>query len=153
MEITSKVSSAIDFAWNCHKNQVDKSGKPYFYHVLRVALRVADLGESFLITALLHDTIEDCGILPSEINEKFGEEITNAVISVTRQTFPYKETYMSLIERASQNKIGREVKLADLEDNMMPERIASLPPEQRDILKRYERAKKHILISRENISL
>ena len=44
-------------------------------------------------------------------------------------------------------------KLADLEDNMMPERIASLPPEQRDILKRYERAKKHILISRENISL
>jgi hypothetical protein len=56
---------------------------------------------------------------------------------------------MQLIERASQNEIGLVIKLADLDDNSDPVRIAALPPEARDIVKRYERAKVVLLLAKE----
>lgn len=134
------MQSAIDFALEKHSGQVDKGGRPYFGHVLRVALSVLDLGEDYFIAAILHDVVEDCDVPLSFIAEKWGQVVADAVDSVSRRVHPVKETYMSLIERASKNQIGLEVKLADLQDNMQPERIAALPPEGRDILKRYNRA-------------
>jgi len=138
------MQSAIDFAYEKHFGQLDKSGKPYFGHALRVALDVIHFGEEFFIVALLHDTVEDCNVSLSYIAENWGQEIADAVASVSRIEHPVKEKYMELIHRASLNRIGREVKLADLDDNMRPERILSLPIEMQDIVKRYERAKKYL---------
>jgi (p)ppGpp synthase/HD superfamily hydrolase len=143
--ISARMQSAIDFALEEHAGQVDKAGRPYFGHVLRVALSVLHLGENYFITAILHDVMEDCGVTIEYITERWGAEVAFAVNSVSRITLPVKETYMNLIERAALNEIGIEVKLADLEDNMQPEIIAALPPESRDIVKRYERAKNRLL--------
>ena len=147
--ISARMQSAIDFAIEKHAGQIDKGGKPYFGHVLRVALSVLHFGENYFIAAILHDVVEDCGVDIEYIAERWGNEVALAVVSVSRITFPFKETYMQLIERASLNEIGIEVKLADLEDNMQPERIAALPIESRDIVKRYERAKKFLLAAKQ----
>jgi (p)ppGpp synthase/HD superfamily hydrolase len=143
--ISERMQYAIDFALEKHEGQKDKAGRPYFGHVLRVALAVLHLGENYFIAAILHDTVEDCGVSIQFIAEKWGQVVADAVDSVSRRIHPVKETYMNLIERASQNEIGLELKLADLEDNTQPERIAALPPESRDIVKRYDRAKKVLL--------
>jgi GTP diphosphokinase / guanosine-3',5'-bis(diphosphate) 3'-diphosphatase len=142
---SKRLLSAIEFAYEKHQNQKDKAGKPYFFHPLRVMFAVEYLGENAMIAAILHDVIEDCGVTVEYIAEHWGAEVAFAVNSVSRITFPFKETYMNLIERASQNEIGLEVKLADVEDNSKPERIEALPPESRDIVKRYDRAKKVLL--------
>ena len=146
--ISKQAKNAIAFALEKHANQVDKAGQPYFLHVLRVALSVAPLGENYFIAAILHDVVEDCGVELSYIAEEWGQEIAEAVDSVSRREKPIKETYMSLIHRASLNVIGREVKLADIEDNSSPERIFYLPLEMQGIIKRYEKAKKYLLDSK-----
>ena len=143
--ISTQMQTAIDFSIEKHAGQIDKGGRPYFGHVLRVALAVLCLGEKYFITAILHDTMEDCGVTFQYIAEHWGLEIAQAVDSVSRRTSPEKETYMNLIERASANPIGREVKLADLEDNMQPDRIETLPIDSRDIVKRYTKAKRYLL--------
>lgn len=141
--------AAIEFAYEKHQNQRDKSGKPYFFHPLRVMFAVEHFGEDAMIVAILHDVVEDCDVSLLFIAEKWGQIVADAIDSVSRRVAPFKETYMNFIERASLNEIGIEVKLADLEDNMQPERIAALPIESRDIVKRYERAKKFLLAAKQ----
>ena len=143
--LSNRLQEAIEFAYQKHENQKDKGGKPYFLHPLRVMLAVSHLGEDYMIAAICHDLIEDCGVTVQQLTEKFGSTVADAVESVSRRVEPFKESYFELIDRAGANLIGMEVKLADLEDNSAPERIACLPPEMRDIVKRYERAKAKLL--------
>lgn len=133
---------ALDFAYEKHAGQYDKAGKPYVEHVIRVALAVKKYGAKFVIAALLHDTVEDCGVSLATIEEIWGKEIALAVDSLSRRE---GEIYKDFIRRANKNSIGRIVKLADLEDNSSPERIAALPIENQGITKRYDWAKNYIL--------
>lgn len=139
------MKEAIALACDKHAGVTDKGGKPYFLHVLRVALKVLPYGEDYFITGILHDLVEDTDVTNDYIREVWGDAVAYAVASVTRIEHPTKETYMDFVRRSAQNKIGRKVKLADLDDNSDPERIACLPIEQQDIVKRYERARKVIL--------
>jgi (p)ppGpp synthase/HD superfamily hydrolase len=138
MCMSSRAKKAIDFALNNHLHQIDKAGRPYFGHVIRVALTVQPLGEDYFITGLLHDTIEDCGVTKEDIAALWGDVVAEAVDSVSRRK---DESYMELIERASKNKIGVRVKLADLADNSDPERISVLPEAERSIVNRYNKAR------------
>lgn len=71
---------------------------------------------SHLQKKLLHDTIEDTCVTPQLLkNMGFDDEIVEAVLALSRHA---DETYAEFIFRASQNKIAKEVKIADLEDNM-----------------------------------
>ena len=143
--VSNRLQEAIEFAYQKHENQKDKGGKPYFLHPLRVMLSVAHLGDDYMIAAICHDLIEDCGVTVQQITEKFGSTVADAVESVSRRTEPFKESYMDLIDRAGANEIGIEVKLADLDDNMQPSRVECLPPEMKSIVNRYERAKAKLL--------
>ncbi len=140
----NKVKEAIDFAVEKHVGQFDKAGKPYIGHPLRVAFSVISFGEKYFITALLHDVVEDCGVLISEIEDRWGKEIAEAVLALSRINEPVKETYKTFIERISINEIARIVKLADIEDNTRPERIACLPIDQQGIVERYRKAKEYL---------
>jgi (p)ppGpp synthase/HD superfamily hydrolase len=91
------------------------------------------------IVAVLHDVLEDTSIPESTIESMFGPVILDAVKSVSR--IP-GEVYIDFILRAKQNRIGRKVKIADIKDNMLPERIITLPIEQQGIVKRYIKALK-----------
>lgn len=126
---------AIEFAYNAHKDQYDKNGKPYFLHPVRVAFAVKQHGPDYFITGMLHDVVEDCGITLDEIEAKFGKEVRDAVDSVSRReavehtfgqhdrySYVDKEKYFDFVNRAKSNPIGRIVKIADINDNMLPER-------------------------------
>ena len=68
-----------------------------------------------IITSLLHDVIEDSMIQPEQLEEIFGKDIADAVVSVSRND---NEDYMDYVNRAAENSIGRWVKYFDLQDNL-----------------------------------
>ena len=80
------VQEAIIFAKECHKGQFRKSGEPFYSHPLAVAELVADysLDEISIISAILHDTLEDSSITFSKIAFRFGEDVAEIVDSVTK---------------------------------------------------------------------
>ena len=90
------------------------------------------------IVALLHDTIEDTEVTVDYLREQgFPEEIISGVLSVTKRE---GEDYESFVARAAENPIGREVKIADLEDNMDIRRLEVLTDEDVIRLRKYLKA-------------
>lgn len=80
------IRKAYSFAEDKHSGQSRHSGAPYFSHPVAVAEILLDhkYGEHCIITALLHDTIEDCeGVDEKLIRQEFGEDIASLVQSVT----------------------------------------------------------------------
>src|SRR5215213_5417566 len=69
-----------------HGAQKRASGDPYFSHPLEVAGILTDLrlDDSSIVTALLHDTIEDTGATRAEIDHLFGPSIGKLVEGVTK---------------------------------------------------------------------
>lgn len=130
---------AVRIAFEAHEGQSDKQGEPYIFHVMRVALAVE--GEGARALALLHDVVEDSEWTLDDVHDAgIREEV---VISLRYLTRTKSETYAGyiedLIEYGDPDAIA--VKLADLRDNLRPERIAALPPEQAASLsKRYHAA-------------
>ncbi|HOJ15910.1 MAG TPA: bifunctional (p)ppGpp synthetase/guanosine-3',5'-bis(diphosphate) 3'-pyrophosphohydrolase [Caldisericia bacterium] len=84
-EIMSKIDYAFVFAREAHKDQYRSSGEPFILHPLNVAKILAEHHASadIIITALLHDVVEDTGIGLEEIKEKFGEDISELVKLLT----------------------------------------------------------------------
>lgn len=92
--MASKVSldrlfDAINFAICKHHNQIrkDQRGSPYITHPLSVAQAIYEIGgveeTDILVSAILHDTIEDTDTSEAEIKEKFGEYILAIILEVT----------------------------------------------------------------------
>src|SRR3954466_11898587 len=73
------LNKAYVFAMTAHGKQFRASGDPYFAHPLEVAAILTDLKLDVptIVTALLHDTIEDTLVTYEDVKEKFGEEIAN----------------------------------------------------------------------------
>ena len=80
------LNKAYVYAMTAHGKQFRASGDPYFAHPLEVAAILTDLklDVATIVTALLHDTIEDTLATYEDIREKFGEEIANLVDGVTK---------------------------------------------------------------------
>ena len=80
------VEEAYNFALKAHDGQVRKSGEPYVEHPLQTALTLTklQLDASSLAAALLHDVTENCDIPISEIENKFGSEVSKLVDGTTR---------------------------------------------------------------------
>jgi GTP pyrophosphokinase len=80
------LTEAYHFAQEAHRNQLRKSGAPYFEHCLEVAKILCDLRMDYFTIAggLLHDVVEDTGVGIAEVEEKFGKEIGVLVDGVTK---------------------------------------------------------------------
>jgi GTP pyrophosphokinase len=80
------LTRAFYFSQEAHKDQLRKSGAPYFEHCIEVAKILCDLRMDYLTIAsgLLHDVVEDTGIAIAEVEEKFGTEIASLVDGVTK---------------------------------------------------------------------
>lgn len=132
--MNEKEMSALEFAFECHAGQVDKQGKPYILHVLRVAFaNFTGCTENTFIAALLHDVVEDCGVKIGEIEAHWGVRIAEAVDHLSRRK---DESYSSYIERVKEDHIAVRVKITDLIDNMLWFRIETLPEKERKSLSR-----------------
>jgi GTP pyrophosphokinase/guanosine-3',5'-bis(diphosphate) 3'-pyrophosphohydrolase len=82
------IRKAYAYGMEMHEGQFRKSGEPYFTHPVAVAaiLIEQNLDDATLVTALLHDTIEDTKSTYSEIERLFGHEIAELVDGVTKLT-------------------------------------------------------------------
>lgn len=94
--ITPRLQAAIDWATELHAGQFrDDDATPYIEHPLDVMRKLRDLGgvddEDLLVTAMLHDTIEECGVTPAQIAERFGLHVSGLVKELTRPEPTEKE--------------------------------------------------------------
>ncbi|MGC1488110.1 MAG: HD domain-containing protein, partial [Albidovulum sp.] len=82
------IRRAYDYGQKMHEGQKRHSGEDYFTHPVAVAAILTEqrLDDATIITALLHDTIEDTKSTYSEIESEFGEEIAELVDGVTKLT-------------------------------------------------------------------
>jgi GTP diphosphokinase / guanosine-3',5'-bis(diphosphate) 3'-diphosphatase len=81
-----QVQRAFDFAAESHRGQLRKSGEPFIRHPLGVAHILADLGmdTTTLVSALLHDVVEDTDLALETIEEEFGAEVGAIVDGLTK---------------------------------------------------------------------
>jgi relA/spoT family protein len=80
------LQNAIDMCISSHAGQFRKSGEPYAIHPILVACIVAHMGgdESMVMSALLHDIVEDTDCSIECLKEQFGEEVANLVEGLTK---------------------------------------------------------------------
>ena len=124
-----RLARAFDFGRDAHDGQTRASGEPYFTHPIAVANILADmrLDEESIITALLHDTVEDCDVTLDTLDNEFGGDVAQLVDGVTKlsrlaiKTLPSSaqaENFRKLLLAMSEDVRVLLVKLADRTHNM-----------------------------------
>lgn len=127
------LEKALDIAFRYHKGQYDKAGQPYILHPLRMMFALEDV--KLKTIALLHDLLEDTSITIDELrNHGFTEDVLEAVITLTKTP---NEAYDDFIVRISNNALARQVKIADLKDNMDLTRLKNITPIDLERLQKY----------------
>ena len=93
------INRAYVFSMAAHGSQKRASGDPYYSHPIEVAGILTDLhlDDETIVTAILHDTIEDTVATHEDIERKFGASIARMVDGVTAssnlpQLTPMRET-------------------------------------------------------------
>jgi len=134
----ARLRGAYDYAKQVHAGQRRRSGEPYFTHPVAVAALLAEqrLDDATLITALLHDTVEDTAATCADITRLFGREIADLVDGVTKLTniqltsteTKQAENFRKLFMAMSKDVRVILVKLFDRLHNMRT--IKSLPHEK-----------------------
>jgi len=145
------LEKAIKIAVEAHTGQVDKGGNPYILHPLRVMLSLDSEDER--IVGVLHDVVEDCeGWTWERLRDQgCSHKIIEALQSVSKtpeeeaeyRSLPEDEKlghYLAFIQRAKANEIGRNVKAADIRDNLDISRIDDITNNDIQRLKRYSKA-------------
>ncbi|TDV38659.1 HD domain-containing protein [Actinophytocola oryzae] len=131
------LDEAIQVARRAHEGQLDKSGRPYISHPLRVMGSLRDEHER--MAAVLHDVVEDTHVTLADL-EAAGcpEVVLAAVAAISKQPGEDQATYLA---RVAANPLARTVKLADIADNLSPDRLARLDQATQERLRaKYESA-------------
>jgi len=128
-EDRKKVIAAIAFAVQKHKGQRRDEGTAYVIHPIRVAVTLLDnvgtWDADIVVSALLHDVVEDCKVRVSTIEARFGKRVEHFVQQLTRkskkgETDPEKEKRkiqkLGQLEHAAIEV--QLIKCADILDNL-----------------------------------
>ena len=116
------IEKAYYLSEKAHSNQFRSSGEKYFTHPLAVAEYLIEmkLDSATIITALLHDVVEDSEVTLDEISKEFGNEISKLVDGVTKLSklelkfgFAQAENFRKLLLASSDDIRVLLVKLAD----------------------------------------
>lgn len=128
-------------ATSAHEGQVDKAGKPYIEHPIRVMNMGKTMDEK--IVGVLHDVVEDSE-WTFEMLEKEGmpKEVVDALKCVTKLS--ENEDYDHFIARVKTNPLAVKVKLNDLKDNMDITRLGKVTEKDLPRLNKYIRAYKQL---------
>lgn len=135
---------AARFAAEKHTGHFRKGSRrePYINHPIEVANLISNVGQvddiEVLIAALLHDTVEDCGVTADEIEAKFGRTVADYVLEVTDdKRLPKPERKRLQIEHAPHLSRGaRTIKIADKISNVRD--VIASPAEHWDHRRRVE---------------
>jgi len=137
------LNRAYVYAMRAHGKQFRASGDPYFAHPLEVAgiLTELKLDVPTIVTALLHDTIEDTEVTFDDIKKTFGKEIAELVDGVTKlsklelfsERTKQAENFRKLMLAMSNDIRVLLVKLADRLHNMRTLQHLKVPEKRRRI--------------------
>ncbi len=137
------INRAYVFAMKAHGAQKRASGDLYFSHPVEVAYKLTQykLDASTIITALLHDTVEDTDVTLDEIEASFGKEIRGLVDGVTKlsrleeksENLKQAENFRKLLIAMSEDLRVLLVKLADRLHNMETLRHIKSPEKRQRI--------------------
>ncbi len=134
---------ALEIAVQAHKGQLQKDGLPYVLHPIKLMMSMNTDDEK--IAAVLHDVIEDTPWSLEDLrNEGFSETLLDALECLTHSKGLSYEDY---IEQLSGNPLARQVKLADLQDNMDIRRIPDVVEKDLQRLAKYHRVWKMLMDS------
>jgi len=135
-EDRKQITRAFEFAFEAHKGVRRKSNEPYIIHpiaVARVAAMEIGLGPTAVISALLHDVVEDTDYSLEDIENIFGEKIARIVDGLTKlsgvfeqDTSMQAENFKKLLLTLSDDVRVILIKLADRLHNMRT--LESLSP-------------------------
>ena len=118
---------AYELAAEAHSQQRRKSGEPYIIHPIAVATIVAkelELGDNPIISAFLHDVVEDTDYTVEDIRERFGDDVAFLVDTVTKrkkdsyQHSKQVDNYRQILESVHYDIRALLIKLADRLHNM-----------------------------------
>jgi guanosine-3',5'-bis(diphosphate) 3'-pyrophosphohydrolase len=130
------VLDAVSFAARAHQGQLRKDQKtPYVSHVFRVCLIVRDLfgfdDPRMLMTALLHDVVEDTTTDFDDLAEKFSPEVAGWVALLTKdKRLAEDEREAAYLRQLTTAPWQVQVcKLADVYDNLSD--LPTMPAEKR----------------------
>lgn len=117
--------TTIEFASIAHRDQRRKNSNksPYINHPIEVASLIAQSGitdTAVLQAAILHDTIEDCGVTQDDIRNRFGEDVLNLVMECTDDKSLDKLTRkkLQIVHAANMNSRAIPIKIADKISNL-----------------------------------
>jgi len=137
------LNRAYVYAMKAHGTQVRASGQSYFSHPLEVAGILTDykLDTASIVTALLHDVVEDTTINIDDVRDNFGVEVARLVDGVTKlariefQSDEAKqaENFRKMVLAMSEDIRVLLVKLADRLHNMRTLRYIRDPEKRRRI--------------------
>ena len=126
-EEMSRMRQAFEFAAEAHSEQKRKSGEPFIMHPIAVASIVArelELGDGPIISAFLHDVVEDTDYTVEDIRSRFGDDVAFLVDTVTkRKKDSYQhskqiDNYRQILESVHYDIRALLIKLADRLHNM-----------------------------------
>jgi guanosine-3',5'-bis(diphosphate) 3'-pyrophosphohydrolase len=140
------IADALDFASHAHRDQKRKGAEaaPYINHpiaVMRILAVEGDVNDPVVIAAaLLHDTIEDCGVTRAELESRFGPDVACVVAEVTDdKRLPKPRRKELQVEHAPH--ISARAKLVKLADKIANVRdVGQRPPSNWTVERRHEYA-------------
>ena len=134
------IGRAIEIAVEAHKGQKDKAGMPYVLHPLRLMFKMESNNEK--IAALLHDVVEDSDWTLDDLKkEGFNSDVIEAVSLLTRDE---KDSYDEFVQKTVSNPISKNVKIADINDNLDLNRLNVIMDKDIARIKKYHRILKSI---------
>ncbi|NVJ85949.1 MAG: bifunctional (p)ppGpp synthetase/guanosine-3',5'-bis(diphosphate) 3'-pyrophosphohydrolase [Algoriphagus sp.] len=129
------IKKAFNVALEAHKDMRRKSGEPYIYHPLEVALICVEeigLGTTSIVSALLHDVVEDTDWELEDIEREFGSKVMTIIDGLTKiaGVFDYgssqqAENFRKMLLTLSDDVRVILIKIADRLNNMRT--LASMP--------------------------
>lgn len=138
------IKKAFQLSYESHKNDFRASGEPYFNHPYEVAMIVAreiPLDDISVVSALLHDVVEDSAISLNFVAKEFSKEVSEIVDGVTKiggvfkgQEITQAENYRKLLLSMVKDVRVILVKFADRLHNMRTLEFVH-PQKQRRIAK------------------
>lgn len=125
-EAVQRILKAATFAAEKHAGQKRKgqAAEPYINHLIEVAQLIAasspTLDVNLVIAGLLHDTIEDTGVTATELEERFGRDVTALVLEATDDKSLPKEVRKALQVKNAPTRSPRAqtLKIADKISNL-----------------------------------
>ncbi|MBO7282770.1 MAG: HD domain-containing protein, partial [Alistipes sp.] len=126
-EQLQRIIASYHFAAEAHKKQLRRSGEPYITHPIAVAsilARELEMTDNTVITAFLHDVVEDTDHTVEEIRELFGDDVAFLVDTVTKrkkdsyQHSKQVDNYRQIVESVHNDLRALLIKLAERQHNM-----------------------------------